>query len=213
MLNAENLGRNVVVIGASAGGVEALIGLFTRLPADLPAAVGVVLHRSPIHTGHLTSVLGSRAPLPVVEAVDMAPFSAGCIYVAPPDRHILLHDGRLCLNQGPKENGHRPAIDPLFRSSARCYGPRVVGVLLSGLGKDGVAGLDAITKSGGLFLVQDPDEATFPVMPSNAIRSGHVDGVLPLRKIAQTLAIFAMGGAVEPRSDQRGEPVTKLPGD
>src|SRR5919197_4814978 len=110
MLNAENLGRNVVVIGASAGGVEALIGLFASLPADLPAAVGVVVHRSPIPGGYLTSVLGSRAPLPVVEAVHMAPFSPGCIYVAPPDHHMFLHDSHTCINQGPKENGHRPAI-------------------------------------------------------------------------------------------------------
>jgi two-component system, chemotaxis family, protein-glutamate methylesterase/glutaminase len=160
--------RDIVVVGASAGGVEALTRFVSAFPADLPAAVFVVLHVSP--TGSvLPSILGRATPLPVAHAEDGQPIEHGRIYVAPPNFHMLVEEGRIRVTAGPRQNGHRPAIDPLFRTAAWAYGGRVVGVILSGVLDDGTLGCMSVAARGGLTLAQDPADATYDSMPLSAI--------------------------------------------
>jgi two-component system chemotaxis response regulator CheB len=170
--------RDLVVVGASAGGVHALRAVVHGLPRDLDAAVLVVLHIPPGAPNALSNILAYSGPLPAVSARDAAPIERGHIYVAPAGQHMLVRDGRIGLSSGPAENGHRPAIDPLFRSAARYYGPRVIGVILSGSGSDGTAGLAAIAERGGIPVVQDPDTALHRSMPCTAMRHLAVDHVL-----------------------------------
>src|SRR5688572_28102734 len=125
-------GRDVITIGASAGGVEALVALTSMLPADLPASLFVVLHINRDSPSVLAQILARAGRMPAEAAVDQEPITPGRIYVAPPDHHLLVADGFVRVTRGPTENGHRPAVDPLFRTAARVYGPRVVGVVLSG---------------------------------------------------------------------------------
>jgi two-component system chemotaxis response regulator CheB len=165
---------DIVVVGASAGGVEALRALVGSLPPDLPAPVVVVLHIAKHAPSALPAILDRAGPLPAVAAEQGGPLVNGVIYVAPSDRHVLVDDGQLRLSLGPTENGHRPAIDPLFRSAAAGYGPRAVGVVLSGTRDDGTAGLAAIADRGGLALVQEPGDALYPSMPTSALE--HVPG-------------------------------------
>lgn len=197
MLNIDRVRRDVIVIGASAGGVEALMRLFSELPVDLAAAIGVVLHRSPVHETRLAMVLGRRAALPVYEAGDGDPLKPRAIWLAPRDQHLLVEDGRLRLSRGPREHHTRPAIDPLFVSAAQSYGSRVVGVVLSGTGDDGVRGLIAIKAHGGLSLVQDPAEALHAGMPRNALAGDQVNAILSLDDLASTLGALALGEAVD----------------
>jgi two-component system chemotaxis response regulator CheB len=198
VINEERLARDVVVVGASAGGVTALIRLLERLPGDLPVAVCIVLHRSPFYETQLPFVLGRRSRLTVIEPADGMPLRQGWAYVAPRDQHMVVQDGVVRLDRGPKQHRTRPAIDPLFRSAAVAYGPRVVGVLLSGMGSDGVSGLIGIKQSGGVSLVQAPTEAEFPTMPSRAIKEDNVDAAVSVDAIADAIAIMAAGGVVEP---------------
>ena len=184
-------GHDVVVIGASAGGVEALSELVRGLPADFAAAVLVVVHFPAHSRSMLPRILSRRGPLEAVHAEDGAEPRPGVIHVAPPDRHLLLKDGLLCLGRGPRENGHRPAADALFRSAARAFGPRVVGVVLSGTLDDGTAGLLAVRRHGGVTVAQDPDEALHPGMPRTAIEAGVVDHVAPVHELAPLLARLA----------------------
>src|SRR5262245_49787242 len=181
------LRRDIVTVGASAGGVEALIGLFEKLPANLPAALAVVIHRHPRHESQLADVLSRHSLLPVVEPVDGERIQHGYIYLGPRDYHLLIDGMALRLDAGPKQHRTRPAVDPLFESAAQTFGPRVVGVLLSGGGDDGVKGLIAISKAGGMSLAQDPAEAAHPSMPSQAICKDDVDAVLPLAELANAL--------------------------
>jgi two-component system, chemotaxis family, protein-glutamate methylesterase/glutaminase len=197
MLNDERVRRDVIVIGASAGGVEALMTLFAKLPADLAAAVAVVLHRSPVHETRLASVLGRHASLPVREAENGDALEPGVIAIAPRDQHLLVEDSRLRLSRGPREHHTRPAIDPLFVSAAQTCGPRVVGVMLSGTGDDGVRGLIAVSAAGGLSLVQDPAEARYAGMPRSALARDRVCAALPLEALATTLASLAAGDVVD----------------
>ena len=184
--------HDIIGIGASAGGVTALRELFMALPASLPATVFVVLHRG-IHAGPLEVVLGRRAGLPVVQPTDDTAPERGHIYVAPPDHHMVVRQDRIRWDAGAKEHFSRPAVDPLFRSLAAQYGPRVVGVVLTGYGRDGALGLVAITAAGGLTLAQDPDEAERPEMPEHAIQGNHIDRVVSLDALPAMLSAIASG--------------------
>ena len=172
-------GRDIIVVGASAGGVQALSDLVRGLPADLPAAVFIVVHTSPTSPGILPEILQRTGPLEAAHCRNGEPIRHGRIYVAPPDHHMVLRDDLVELTRGPRENGFRPAVDPLFRTAARRYGRRVVGVVLSGGLDDGCEGLALIKQYGGLAVVQEPAEAVVPSMPANAIATVSVDHVLP----------------------------------
>lgn len=180
-------GRDIHVIGASAGGVEALAQLAQGLPADLPAALFVVLHLPPHGLSVLPQILSRSGPLPAAHAHDGEPIRHGRIYVAPPDYHLLLHHGAVRVVRGPRENGHRPAVDPLFRTAAKVYGARVVGVVLSGALDDGTAGLAAVRQRGGVAVVQDPDDARYDSMPRSALENVGADHCLALADVAPTL--------------------------
>lgn len=166
---------NVVVVGASAGGVSSLMQFVNGLPADLDAALGIALHISSESPSALPTILSRTGPLTAVHAVDGEPLLHGRIYVAPPGRHLLVKRASVRAVNGPNENGHRPAVDPLFRSAARAHGRRAIGVILSGTLDDGTAGLYAIKQRGGAALVQDPAEALFDGMPLSAIEHVAVD--------------------------------------
>jgi two-component system chemotaxis response regulator CheB len=198
MINQERFVRDFIAIGASAGGVMVLIELLQLLPRDLPAAVTIVLHRSPYHETKLPEVLGRRAGLTVIEPIDGAPVERNVVYVAPRDQHMMMYDGVVRHDRGPKQHRTRPAIDPLFRSAAATYGRRVVGILLSGMGGDGVTGLIDIKHAGGISLVQSPREAQFPTMPSRAIKEDDVDGALTVAEMAEAIVVLASGGVIEP---------------
>ncbi|MBD0387171.1 MAG: chemotaxis protein CheB [Nostoc sp. C3-bin3] len=179
---------NIIVVGASAGGVEALTYLVKNLPSDLNAAVIIVLHVSSNGTSILPKILSRAGKLPVAHAQDGEAIAHGWIYVAPPDYHLLVELGYLRLTRGPKENRHRPAIDTLFRTAARTYGQRVIAVLLTGMLDDGTAGVMAVKMRGGVAIVQDPDDALFSNMPRNAIENVEdIDHILPLSDIPSTL--------------------------
>jgi two-component system chemotaxis response regulator CheB len=181
-------GRDIIVIGASAGGVQALTELMRGLPSNLPASVFVVAHTSPTSSGILPQILDRAGPLIAKHPDPDERPAHGRVYVAPPNSHMLLLDGKIVLTQGPKENGFRPAVDPLFRTAAREYGNRVIGVVLSGGLDDGTQGLNYIKRHGGLSVVQDPDEAVFPSMPANAVNNDHPDHIVAIAQIAPLLA-------------------------
>ena len=197
LLNEARIRRDLVTIGASAGGVEALSTLFSQLPANFPGAIAVVVHRSPLFEGDLAGVLGRTTALAVAEPVDGELLQPQRIYLAPRDMHMVVENGRVRVHRGPKEHHTRPAVDPLFSTAAAAQGPRVVGVLLSGGGDDGVRGLIAIKAAGGISIVQDPAEALHPSMPRKAIVYHHVDAVLPVARIGAALSALANGGPVE----------------
>jgi two-component system chemotaxis response regulator CheB len=178
--------RDIVVIGASAGGVNALLALCGMLPPDFPAAVLVVLHVGQ-NPSVLPMLLASRGHNHARHGEDGLEIETGTIYVAPPDRHMLVEDGRIVLTKGPKEHHTRPAVDPLFRSAALAYGRRVVGVVLTGRLDDGTSGLQAIKDCGGLAIVQDPADAEYPAMPRNAMQSVEIDRCVPLASLPRTL--------------------------
>lgn len=180
-------GHDIIVIGASAGGVEALKTLIHELPADIPAAIFIVLHLPAQGPSLMPKILNRVTSLSVMPAAHDAPIQHGTIYVAIPDHHLLIRKDRIQVMRGPRENRHRPAVDPLFRTAAYVYGARVIGVVLSGALDDGTAGLSAIKRRGGLALVQDPEEALYPSMPRSAIENVQVDAVLPLAGLAVRL--------------------------
>jgi two-component system, chemotaxis family, protein-glutamate methylesterase/glutaminase len=176
----------IIVIGASAGGVQALLRMAARLSPDFPAPIVIVLHIG-THRSHLPELLTAKGPNPAVAARSGMIPRAGTIYVAPPDRHLLLEDGVFRLVRGPKEHHARPAIDPLFRSSAIDRGSRVVGVVLTGMLDDGAAGMRAIQACGGVAVVQDPDEAAEPSMPRSVLAGMSVDYVMRLDPMTDLL--------------------------
>ena len=182
---------DTVVIGASAGGVEALSRLVAALPEGFPAAVLVVLHVPESSTSLLPAILSRHGPLPASHPKDGEVVQNGRIYVAPPARHLLVRDGHVSLVNGPKENGNRPAIDPLFRTAAHARRNRVVSVLLSGLLDDGTMGTWAVRRQGGATICQDPNDALFGDMPRHAIEAGACDHVLPLDAIGPALVGLA----------------------
>jgi two-component system, chemotaxis family, protein-glutamate methylesterase/glutaminase len=179
--------RNIVVIGCSSGGFQALKRIITDLPADFDAAVFIVWHMSPDTVGILPDVLNRQNAISAGHAVDKQPIKFNRIYVAPPDRHLILENGFMRITRGPRENRFRPAVDPLFRSAAHVYGPRVIGIVLSGALDDGTAGLWTIKSRGGIAMVQDPVDAEVPSMPQNALNAVETDYCVPVADIAQLL--------------------------
>ena len=184
-------GHDIIVIGASAGGVEALRELAHGLPSNLPAAVFIVLHIPPGGPSRLPSILNQSGPRRARHAINGAAIERGQLYVAPPDHHLLVERERVRVVRGPKENRARPAADPLFRSAAHAYGTRVVGVVLSGSLDDGTAGLAAIKRRGGLTVAQDPEDALYPGMPRCARENVALDHCLPVAGIAPLLGRLA----------------------
>ncbi len=182
------LNRDIVVIGGSSGATAPLKTMLGALAPDLPAALFVALHLPARSIGMLATVASAAGPLPVHQAEDGMPILPGNIYLAVPDHHLILDNGRMRLGRGPRENMARPAIDPLFRSAAISYGPRVIGVILSGLLSDGAAGLEAIKRCGGVAVVQDPDDAIADEMPRSAIRAAKVDVTLPSARLGDVLS-------------------------
>jgi two-component system chemotaxis response regulator CheB len=197
-------------VGASAGGVEALIQLVRTLPSDLAAPICIVLHIPADAPSLLAQILNRESTLPVGHAEDGQRWENGRIYVAPPDRHLLVSDdGTLHVARGPRENRHRPAVDPLFRSAAMAFGASAIGVILSGTLDDGTAGLVAIKERGGIAVVQDPAEALYPGMPQSATENVAVDHVVPVASmgalLGQLLAAPAPETTVPVRKDMRLE--------
>src|SRR5688500_1848566 len=181
----------IIVIGGSAGGVEALMRIARQLPRDLPAAVFVALHFPVYSTSMLPRILERAGDLPAAHATDGALIEPGRIFVAPPDRHLIVLRQSVHVVRGPRENGHRPAIDPMFRSAAIAHGNRVVGVVITGNLDDGTAGLLAIKRRGGIAIVQNPTEALLPSLPASALEHVDVDFVLPLSAIGDQLRALA----------------------
>jgi len=211
--------RHLVVVGGSAGSVEALIKLVGALPGDFPAAVLIAMHVAPEARSMLPRILTRAGPLPAEHARDGERIEAGRIYIAPPDHHLLVTGGHIHLSRGPRENGHRPAADPLFRSAAHSFGPRVTAVVLSGGADDGAAGLVTVKELGGVAVAQDPHGALHPSMPESAIDTGLVDEVLDVSDIWQLLVARTtdpVPGSMGPgETDEPDEPESRrqLPAD
>jgi two-component system chemotaxis response regulator CheB len=181
-------GKDIIVIGTSSGGIDALKGLVKELPEDLRASIFIVLHTAPYSLGILPEILGYAGRLPASNARDWEEIKPGHIYCAPPDHHLLVERaGYMRITRGPKENRFRPAVDPLFRSAAYAFGPRTIGVIMTGWLDDGSAGLWAVKQRGGTTVVQNPEEAYAPSMPLNAIKHVEVDHIVSLKDIAPLL--------------------------
>jgi len=191
------MARRIVVVGASAGGVEALVTLAKGLPADLQAPVAVVLHVPAGGASALPAILARSGPLDARHARDGEPLEPATIYVAPPDLHLLVADRAVRLVRGPQENGHRPAIDPLFRSAAREFGAGTIAVVLTGSLDDGAAGVAVVSARGGHVLVQDPADAVLASMPENAIAANNPEYVVPAAELAPIVARLAAEPAPE----------------
>lgn len=198
------LRRDVILIGASAGGVEAIGKVLAGLPKDLKAAIAVTLHRSPAHASLLTDVLGARSSLEVVQARHAQIFSPGRVYVAPPDFHLTFQDGFVLLDGGPREQHSRPSVNVMFRSGAKNFGARVIGVILTGNLTDGVDGLTTIKRHGGLSLAQEPAEAVAPSMPLNAVAYDGVDIVFRLAAAGEILTKLVNAKGVSAALETRG---------
>jgi len=194
--------RNIIVVGMSAGGVEALCEMTKHLPKNLDASIFVVMHIG--NETMLPHILSRCGNLPAVKAEDKKGYKRGCIYCAPAHCHLSIKDHKMILSRGPRENGHRPAIDVLFRSAARTHRSKVIGVVLSGGRDDGSAGLFAIKARGGVAIVQDPDEAIAPNMPRNAINMVDIDFCLPVRQIAEVLVQLTNGKATDTTESLNG---------
>ncbi|MEZ0606021.1 chemotaxis protein CheB [Paraburkholderia sp. IW21] len=179
--------RDIIVVAASTGGPSALKRLISAWPADLPAAVFVVVHIG-AQPSLLPQVLQNSCALRIQHAVHEQEFQDSVVYIAPPDRHLIIQDGKTLLTSGPKENFTRPAADPLFRSAAINYGDRVIGIILTGHLDDGAAGLKAIDACGGFIAVQDPAESAAPSMPENALRAVKADVVGSVAELASGVA-------------------------
>jgi two-component system, chemotaxis family, protein-glutamate methylesterase/glutaminase len=202
---------DLVVVGASAGGVEALIRVVGELPGDFDAAVLVVLHLTPNASSNLPAILARAGRLPAAHARDGEPIRPGQILVAPPDRHLVVRDGRAHLSSGPAENLQRPAVNVLFRSAAMNWDGRTVGIVLSGALDDGADGLRAIAMAGGLAIVQDPADALVPSMPMEALEAAEVDHVLPADEIGRQLPEL-MRAPVRPAAESSTSSTASPPG-
>ncbi len=187
--------RDIVVIGASAGGVTALLALAKTLPADFPAPLFVVLHVAPDSPSLMPQLLNSVSALEARHPQNGETVRPGVIYMAPPDHHLLLEDDRVLVARGPKENRFRPSIDALFRSAAYTYGPRVLGVVLTGYLDDGTSGLWSVQRMGGLAIVQDPHDAEQPAMPTNALEFVEPDYIVTLAQLGPLLVRLTLEAA------------------
>jgi two-component system chemotaxis response regulator CheB len=190
--------RDIVVVGASAGGFEALRRLVRELPADLPAAVFMVMHMPAQTRSFLADILAHEGALPVGVPGDADRIRPGRVYVAPGDHHLILEERRVRVWRGPRQNRYRPAADVLFRSAGFAHGTRVIGVVLTGMLDDGAAGLAAIKRAGGVTVVQDPASAAFPGMPDAALAETEVDYVVSLERIPRLLDRLTREEAPEP---------------
>jgi two-component system, chemotaxis family, protein-glutamate methylesterase/glutaminase len=179
--------EKIIVIGASTGGFEAFKKLVSGLPPDFSSPIFIVWHMSPDVRGVLPQVLNRVNTIPAAHAYHNEEIKPGRIYVAPPDHHLLVRNGKVSVSRGPKENRFRPAVDPLFRSAAYAYGPRVIGIILSGALDDGTAGLWTVKQYGGTAIVQDPLDAEVSSMPENAAREVKVDYTVPVSDLPQLL--------------------------
>jgi len=198
------LRREIVVIGASAGGLDTVTALLRQFPPDIEAAFFVVCHLMPNVRGHIADAINAAGPLVAKEAEDGEDIRSGMVYVAPADRHLLVKLGCIRVTRGPRENRWRPAIDPLFRSAAVAYGPRAIAVVLSGMLDDGTAGLVAIKRCGGTAIVQDPEDAAFPDMPRHALANVNVD---------HRLLVSEMGAVIRSLLAETVPPSGKAPRD
>lgn len=178
--------RDLIAIGASAGGFVTLHSLLVALPAGLPASVLVAMHINP-RPNLLAPLFDDVSALPVENARHGAPYQCGHVYLAPPDRHLLVGDRHLHLSAGARENGVRPAINPLLRSAAVARGPRVIAVVLTGMLDDGTIGMQAVHRCGGICIVQDPADAAYPEMPRSVLAGTQVDHCVPLAELAPLL--------------------------
>jgi len=204
-------GHDIIVIGASVGGVQTLLELVQALPPGLPAAVFIVCHIPANIPSNLPEILSRNGPLLASHARDGAPIHPGHIYVAPEDRHLLLEADRVRVMRGPRENRLRPAIDPLFRSAARVFGPRVVGVILSGVLYDGVAGLMAIRAGGGIAVIQDPKDAPAPSLPQTAWHVAGADHVVQATALAPLLVDLVRQPVAAERTPDMIDPMEQIP--
>ena len=194
----ENAVRDIVVIGSSAGGIKALLEFVSHLPADFEAAIFIVQHIAPHTESILPEIITSRSALEAKHPEDGERIQKGTIYIAPPDHHILLEGDKISITKGPKENRFRPSIDALFRSAAYVYGPRVIGVVLSGYLDDGTSGLWSVQRLGGTAIVQEPKDAAFPDMPTNALEFVKADYTVPIAELAALLVSLTAEPAPEP---------------
>jgi two-component system chemotaxis response regulator CheB len=184
-------GHNIIVIGTSAGGLEALDELVAQLPTDLAASIFIVQHMAPANSGEpLLRRLGRHQAFRPKLAEDGDRFTPGRIYIAPPDNHLLLKKDKMRVTKGARENRHRPGIDPLFRSAAVAHGGRVIGIVLTGLLDDGTAGLMAIKRCGGVTVVQDPRDAAYSGMPVNALNNVDVDFCVSVAEMGPLLTML-----------------------
>lgn len=179
--------RDIVVVGASAGGVTALAKFVKSLPKDFGGSIFVVLHVPPYSPSNLPAILSRAGLLNAIHPKDGEQIESGQIYVAPPDYHMLLEGTRVLVKKGPEENRFRPSIDALFRSAAYVYGPRVIGIVLSGLLNDGTSGLWSIKRLGGLTIIQEPEDAEYPSMPMNVLKYVDVDHSVPASEMGSLL--------------------------
>jgi two-component system chemotaxis response regulator CheB len=202
--------REIIVIGASAGGVEALQALTAGLPPALPAALFVVVHLAPRSRSFLPQILSRSGPLKAVHAENGMPIEAGRIYVAPPDKHLILERDHVHLSIGPLENRHRPSINVTFRSAAVAYGSRVAGVVLTGQLDDGTAGLWDIKRHGGVTIVQRPEDAAYPSMPMSALREVDVDHTLPVSEMGAFFGRLATEDGNDPTFSEETSMQPKL---
>jgi two-component system, chemotaxis family, protein-glutamate methylesterase/glutaminase len=181
------MAHDIIVIGASAGGVEALQTLVAGLPVGLQASLFIVMHIPATHPSALPKILSRSGPLPALHATEGMRIEQGKIYVAPPDHHLLVEQGSVHLGTGPRERHVRPAVDVLFRSAASAYGSRVVGVVLTGMDQDGTNGLQAVKQQGGITIVQDPAKAPWPSMPQHALERVEIEYIIPLLSMTSLL--------------------------
>jgi two-component system chemotaxis response regulator CheB len=185
--------QRIVVIGTSAGGIDALLATLPEIPPDFPAPILVVVHIPATAPSLLATILGRHARVRVEEAADRTKWKNGVLYVAAPDQHLTVEDGMIRSTRGPRENRHRPAIDPLFRSAALHFGPRAIAVVLTGSLDDGTGGAVTIKHMGGLVVVQEPSTALFPSMPSSVLEQVEADAIVTLENLVPTLVQLVHG--------------------